>query len=208
MSSFVGAKSFASVAAALALSFGVSGCSTLDSGPPALYQSMGDIVYGATDQLASRVSTKYIRKNGPVIVTTIVSVDDLSRSSTFGRLSSQLILSKLAARGFLVKDVTYMKGVLDINQQTGELVLSRDARRLSKEYGAQGVVVGTYAVGGDSIYLNMRMLSTADGRVISSASAVIPRDRDTSPLVESATSPAELPAGNSEPYHPLREERG
>lgn len=195
----------ASALGALTLAFSVAGCATARP-EPTLYNNVGDIVYGATGRLAQGVNPKDVRPNSPVIITTIVSVDDLDRSSTFGRLTSQLILSKLAQERFLVKDVTYMKGVLDINRETGELVLSRDAERLSRDAGAAGVVVGTYAVGGTSIYVNMRMLSPVDGHVISSSAAVIPLDKDTGPLVWSEGPPP--PAVSFSPPVRLSEPRG
>lgn len=148
-------------------------------------QDVGDLVYLATQKMATHLPP-YVVRNKPIIVTTMVSVDDLTRSSTFGRLASQLILNKLAQNGYFVRDVTYMHA-LDIDARTGEMVLTRDAARLSRDMGAQAVVVGTYAKGGRQIYLNMRMLDANSGMVIASADVAIPYDADTGPLVDGAT---------------------
>lgn len=148
-------------------------------------RDVGDLVYQATQKMAEHLP-RYVDRSKPIIVTTMVSVDDLTRSSTFGRLSSQLILNKLSQNGYLVRDVTYMHA-LDINAATGEMMLTRDAARLSQDMHAQAVVVGTYARGGKQIYLNIRMLDAAGGTVISSADVAIPYDEDTAPLVDAAS---------------------
>ena len=174
--------------AALALSMATSTTShpVKIAGP----QTMGDLVYGAAEKLLVQLKQEhYVDPSHPIIVTTMVDVNDLTRSSTFGRESSQLILSKLSQGGYLVRDVTFMH-VLDIKPETGEMVLSRDAQRLSHDFGAQAVVVGTYAVGGDYIYLNIRMLDAASGSAIGSADVAIPRDHDTTPMVSAPLSEA------------------
>jgi hypothetical protein len=75
----------------------------------------------------------------------MVSVDDLNQSSTFGRLASQLISNRLSQQGYLVQDATLMRALV-VRPETGEIVLSRDARNLSGSVHAQAVVAGTYAV--------------------------------------------------------------
>ena len=178
-------QSLAALTASLAL---------LTAAAPGMAQpapDVGDLVYQATQKMASRLP-RYVLRNKPIIVTTMVSVDDLTRSSTFGRLASQLILNRLAQNGYSVRDVTYMHA-LDVDVRTGELVLTRDASRLSHDMGAQAVVVGTYAKGGQLIYLNLRMLDANSGLVISSADVAIPYDADTGPLVDGATVSAVAP---------------
>jgi TolB-like protein len=159
--------------------------------PPPL--DVGQLVYLATQKMVDTMP-HYVSRGRPIIVTTMVSVDDLEHSSTFGRLSSELILNKLAQNRYTVKDVTYMH-VLDIDKSTGEMVLTRDATRLSRDMNAQAVVVGTYAKGGRQIYLNIRMLNAESGTVISSADVAIPYDEDTAPLIDMAN--AASPRGRS-----------
>lgn len=124
-----------------------------------------------------------LAKDRPIVVSTMVSIDDYNRSSTFGRLASQLISNRLAQRGYLVRDVTYMRA-LTLQPGTGELVLSRDASRVSASLNAQAVVAGTYAVAGRQIYLNIRMLKADDGSILSSADVVVPLDHNTEALVD------------------------
>lgn len=154
--------------------------------PDALHKSgdLASLIYTAAQTLADRAQG--LIKTRPIIVATIVSVDDLDSSSTFGRLASQLIANRIEQRGFLVRDVTYMRA-LTLEPATGELALSRNASKIGAAINAQAVVAGTYAVAGREIYLNLRMLSADSGELISSADAVIPLNDNTYPLVGGTT---------------------
>jgi TolB-like protein len=150
--------------------------------PHGLHESnnLASLVYLAAQTLADRAER--LDKTKPIAVATIVSVDDLEYSDTFGRLASELIANRIEQRGYLVRDVTYMRA-LDVDKN-GVLVLSRDARKVSQQVGAQAVVAGTYTVAGRMIYLSLRLLSADSGELISSADVAIPLDENTRPLVE------------------------
>lgn len=185
-------KFFALLSVALAV--GVSSCASLNLGAandvpsqaaptlagPATNGDFGQLVYLATQTMAERAGV--MAKDRPIVVATMVNIDDFNESSTFGRLASQLIANRLAQRGYLVKDVTYMRA-LTIQPGTGELVLSRDANRVSASVNAQAVVAGTYAVGGREIYLNIRLLRPDSGEILSSADVVVPLNHNTEALV-------------------------
>lgn len=156
-----------------------------DAGPPVRNgeiapDDLGELIYLAAQTLADRAGE--LDRSRPIIVTTMVSIDDLGKSSTFGRLASELISNRLTQRGYLIKDVTYMRA-LAMEPSTGAMVLSRDASRVSTAVDAQAVVVGTYAVGGQEIFLNIRLLKAVDGEVLSSADVEIPLNRNTWPMV-------------------------
>lgn len=149
-------------------------------GPPGSETSLGDLVYLAAQAMAERAGV--LAKDRPIIVSTIVSIDDLDRSSTFGRLASQLVANRLSQRGYMVRDLTYMRA-LTVLPGTGEMVLSRDASKLLASTNAQAVVAGTYAVGGREIYLSLRLLRADDGQLLSTADVVIPYDHNMEDLL-------------------------
>jgi hypothetical protein len=168
---------------AVALALPAAGCAALGAAPQPTSYSLKGSVYRAVDQIvdASDMNTG-IALNRPIIVATSVNVDDLSDSSTFGRLASQLVASRLTQRGYLVRDVTYTQALV-VTPETGEMVLSREASKLAAQYDAQAVVAGAYAVGGEKIYLNLRVLSASDGRVLSTVDVVVPVNEDTQRMI-------------------------
>jgi FlgO protein len=82
---------------------------------------------------------------GPIGVTTLVNIDDLYTSSTFGRMYSEQIMSELAMRGYDVIELRHSDAV-QFMSSGGEFALSRqtEAVRDMRELG--GIVVGTYVV--------------------------------------------------------------
>lgn len=168
---------------AAALVFSTSGCAI--NGTPqriAYSSSLDSLLYTAADQLIGPSSSATVALNRPIVVATSVNVDDFNESSTFGRLASQLVASRLAQRGYLVRDVTYTRA-LSVTPETGEMVLSRETSKLAAQYDAQAVVAGAYAVGGARIYLNLRLLDANDGRVLSTVDVAVPLNEDTQRLV-------------------------
>ncbi|HEX6866813.1 MAG TPA: FlgO family outer membrane protein [Caulobacteraceae bacterium] len=165
--------------AAFAMALTLAGCATAPT-QHAYPRDLGGLVYQGVDRVLDTAAG--LSPGKPIIVATTVDVDDLEASSTFGRLASQLISSRLSQRGYMVRDVTYT-GAVTVTPETGEMVLSREAAKLAAESDAQAVVAGAYAVGGEKIYLNIRLLRAVDGRVMSAADIVVPLDVDTHRLV-------------------------
>jgi TolB-like protein len=171
--------------------------SPVAEGPPQP-ADLGDLVYLAAQRLAERAGA--LAKDRPIVVTTIVSINDLHQSWTFGRLASELVGDRFVQRGYLVKELAYTRA-LTIEPATGELVLSRDAAQVSASVNAQAVVAGTYAVGGNEIYLTLRLIRADNGDILSSADVVIPLDNNTEPLLAGPPS-YPSPAADTEARNP------
>jgi len=179
----------------LMLALALSGCASTAGQPglsyfaghnrpqPTYSASLGGVLYQGADKMMQDAATRFsISTAKPIIVATSVNVDDLNDSSTFGRLASQLVASRLSQQGYLVRDVTYTQA-LTVTPETGEMALSRETAKLARDEDAQAVIAGAYAVGGEKIYLNLRMLAAADGRLISSVDLVIPLSEDTQRMI-------------------------
>lgn len=137
---------------------------------------LAGLIYTAAQTLGERAES--LAKDRPIVVTTIVSVDDLKHSSTFGRLVSELVSNRLAQRGYLVRDVRYT-GALELKPETGEQVLSREASEVSKRVRAQAIVAGTYAVAGRKIYVNLRLIKADNAELLSSVDVVVSLNANT-----------------------------
>ena len=60
-----------------------------------------------------------------------------------------------------------------------DLTLSREMAEISTKHRAQAVVVGSYAVASNRVYLTARVINVNDGRVLSSYDYNIPIGRNT-----------------------------
>lgn len=151
----------------------------IPAGAPAS-AGLGELIYAATQTLAERAGQ--LTKDKPIVVATVVSIDNLGQASTFGRLASQLVSNRLTQRGYLVRDLNYGRAVV-AQPGTGILVLSPDASRISSSIGAQAVLAGTYAVGGREVYLNLRLLKADSGDVLSAVDVVLPLNHNMEPML-------------------------
>lgn len=118
-----------------------------------------------------------LSKDKPIIAASFANIDNLSDSSTFGRMASEVIAAGLTERDYKVIEVK-MRNSLFIKQRAGEFMLSRQLKNISQEHDAQAVLLGTYAVGGENLYVNARLVRTSDNIVVGSHDFVLPLNRD------------------------------
>lgn len=86
-------------------------------------------------------------RSKPIIVTTLANIDDMKKSSTLGRMSSEVVAGRLAQHGFMVKEVKMGESDIFVSEEQGEMILSRDLQQIGQKHEVQGFVVGTYAIG-------------------------------------------------------------
>lgn len=102
----------------------------------------------------------------PVLMATLVDLEDLERSSRWGRLASEHVAARLANRGVLVKELKLRQHIF-MAQDSGALLLSREVKDLSLEHDAQAVVVGTYTIGGNTVYVSLKLIRPEGNTVMS-----------------------------------------
>ncbi|BBO19641.1 MAG: hypothetical protein AMXMBFR31_02510 [Candidatus Desulfobacillus denitrificans] len=137
--------------------------------------------YAAVDKLISAPAVP-IEKNIPLLVATIVNIDALNQSSRLGRLVSEQIAARLTQRGYNVVEMKLRSNVY-IREGTGELLLSRDVRDLSKSHNAQAVVVGNYAVASGYVYLTLKAVAVTDNRVVAAVNYLLPLTENNKALL-------------------------
>lgn len=151
------------VALALAVAACAAGAFYYDAGESNLIRGN----YAATDVLVA--GGKVPAAAGPVLVATVVDIDQLDRSSTLGRLISEHVASRLATKGYTV---TELKMATPVYMRTpeGELMLSREVRAISAKHGAQAVAVGTYALdttgGYGLVFVSLKLVRTSDNAIV------------------------------------------
>jgi TolB-like protein len=115
--------------------------------------------------------------DSPMIAATFVDIDDLRSSSTFGRISSELFASALSRAGIPTREVK-MRQSLFIEQRLGELILSREVKRLRDAFDANSILMGTYAEGDRRVLLSVRVVRTRDAVVLATADLDLPIDNN------------------------------
>jgi TolB-like protein len=122
------------------------------------------------------------------VFNTIVDLNNLSETSSFGRLVGEHLIHELQVRGWPVSDIRLSKNLI-INE-AGEFSLSRDLKRIRDMMPAVNVVTGTYTSTRDGVLLNIRVLNLETGRIVSSAQTRFVKDKFMSALIDK---PAMIP---------------
>jgi TolB-like protein len=119
---------------------------------------------------------------GPIGVTTLVNIDDLYTSSTFGRMFSEQIMSELAMRGYEVIELRHSDAVQFL-AAGGEFALSRQSEAVRDMRELGGVIVGTYVVSPVRLYVNVRLLDPTTSRILSAGSVEMEKTHELSQLL-------------------------
>lgn len=136
----------------------------------------------AVDQmLASMLPNKGFNKSQPIIVATLVNIDDL-KSSRLGRVLSEQIGTKLTKSGYSVIELK-LRGNIFVKQSEGEFLLSREVKDITLSHKAQAVVVGTYAESRGYVYVTIKMVSANDNQTIAAHDYALPLDANIHSLL-------------------------
>jgi len=145
-----------------------------------------------TTYLVDQIDQYYRGSNpGPIGVTTLVNLDDLYKTSSFGRMYSEQVMSELAMRGYDVIELR-QGDALRFMSDGGEFSLSREmgAVRPSRELG--GIVVGTYTVSPVRVYVNARLIDPANSMILSAGSVEMDKTKEIARLLQTGGLPAAL----------------
>ena len=141
-----------------------------------IYQNLNGAIVSIGDQL---FTSNIFGEKEPtsIILTSFVNLNELERTSTFGRVLSESMFNELHIRHFKVTDFRGQDAV-SVNAN-GEFHITRDVDKLKDHISAtEYIVVGTYVkFENDSVLLNARILDSENGAIISTARVIYtPKD--------------------------------
>lgn len=121
----------------------------------------------------------------PVLVATIVNINDMRRAAPLGRTLSEQYASQMATSGFNVKEMK-LRGDVFIREETGELLLSREIKDIARSHNASMVLVGTYSPAANFTYVSLKFVRTEDSRIVRAFDYALPNDKDVTKLLQVA----------------------
>ncbi|MCK5720333.1 MAG: hypothetical protein KAH84_10360 [Thiomargarita sp.] len=169
------------------LIFALAGCSYITKDRDLVSSS-----YRAADKLLSGVKDFYSflhpRRNGvysakPILVASFVNINNLQQSSTFGLIVAEQIGSRFAQRGYKIIELKLRTDSIFVQQQTGELLLSRELQAISLQHDAYAVIVGTYAAGKEIVYVTAKLVRTKDNVILNSYDYSLPLGPNTKQML-------------------------
>ncbi|MBU1566396.1 MAG: hypothetical protein KJ630_12320 [Proteobacteria bacterium] len=101
----------------------------------------------------------------PILVTTFVDNNDLTKTTRFGRLLQEHIASRMVQLGYTVREIKLTK-TINIQPKSGETVLSRDLSKISGELQAQAILAGTVSRSERMLYISARLIEPGNSNII------------------------------------------
>jgi len=139
------------------------------------------ISYGAADRLMAQAGGN-IDMGKAIVAASFANIDNLTGSSSFGRIVSQQLSSRFTQKGYKVAEMLLRNNIY-IKEREGEFLLSRALKNISAQHDAQAVIVGTYAVASNNVYVTAKVVRTADSVVLSSHDYKLPIGSDMRKLI-------------------------
>jgi len=135
-----------------------------------IYQNLNGAIVSIADQLF--VSNTFTEKEASLILTSFVDLNELNKTTTFGRLLSESMFNELHIRKFNVTDFRGQNAI-SVNAD-GEFHITRDVDKLKDHISAtEYIVVGTYVkFENNSVLINSRIVDSETGAIISTARVI------------------------------------
>jgi TolB-like protein len=145
----------------------VAGCGAVQ--PPKAVSVMAPDFFGIGEELAQQLIANRRSDFGlseRLVFTTLVNLDDLRQTSKFGRAMSESLATRLFQHGYGVVELRKIENIL-VADKSGELVLSRETKRLAAEHEADAIVAGTYSMTPGTVIINVKVLDVGSQEVLS-----------------------------------------
>jgi TolB-like protein len=166
-------RTFLTAALLLAL-VATTACKGPSAALPPLETTLTDVRETSYDAMDSLLAQCTDNDCGRLMVATLVDINDVSRTSMFGRQIAEFHASRLSQRDFVVIHATMRQDHM-IVRGSGQFLLSRDIQNLAADYNAKLALVGTYGVVSDSVAVSMRLVSTVDDSTVAAVDYELPR---------------------------------
>ncbi len=169
----------------------VAGCATQEANvrqDPTYEQAATNPFLKANGDAITRLLAGVDRRligEAPLLVATVVNVNDMGRAAPLGRTLSENYASLLVGQGLNVKEIK-IRGDVFVREGTGELMLSREIKDIARTHASSMVLVGTYSPAANFTFVSLKLVRTEDGRIVRGHDYALPNDRDISKLLQPA----------------------
>lgn len=138
--------------------------------------------YNATDRLLKK-SRGQLPQGSMVVVSTLVNVNELGQTASFGRIISSQIASAFNNAGYRIKAMELPTNLF-IKEESGMVYLSDETKKALKDNDATVLVAGIFASGRRTAYVSIRMVDVASETVISTTDFAVPMGPDAKVLLQ------------------------
>lgn len=110
----------------------------------------------------------------PLVIATIVNIDNLGQGSLFGRLVTEQVAARFVQLNYNIVEINLNRATM-VKSNLGRLVVTRDVQAVVDSVKAKAVVFGTYAENINDIYINLKVVNPENSVIIGAYSYTLPR---------------------------------
>lgn len=166
----------AATALLLSAALGLAGCAQPGPGYSQVDTSNNQLIssnYQAAEGLIYQMQDHLPVGTGPMIVTTLVNIDDLEKSSTLGRVVSEQVAARFTRAGYKMMEIKFGNS-LYIRKDQGEMMLTREVSELASNHNAKAVLVGTYGESRNYVFINLKVIQPSSNAVLAVQDYALP----------------------------------
>ena len=120
----------------------------------------------------------------PVLYSTTVDLNDYDKTTNFGRLMAEALATALTQHWEnKVINMTLRQGSVPIIPRQGEFLLTRDLNELATDFNAGAVLLSTYTIAVDKVYINVELVNVHHNAVVAAVMFDIPLGPRTAALL-------------------------
>lgn len=132
-----------------------------------------NLIAEITEEL-SIISPEEFSPGQKLFIATFVDLNNLQKTSAFGRLLSERLMTSMGNLGFYI--IEPRKGPnIYIIEKKGEMILTRDKEKIPDKIQAGAIIYGTYVVLEQEVLVTARMARASDFMILKSWNGKIPR---------------------------------
>jgi TolB-like protein len=111
----------------------------------------------------------------PVLYSTTVNLNDYDKTTNFGRLMAEALATGLTQHWEnKVINMNLRQGSVPIIPRQGEFLLTRDISELATDFNAGAVLLSTYTIAVDKVYVNVELVNVHHNAVVAAVMFDIP----------------------------------
>lgn len=132
--------------------------------------------YDAADKVNTQLGQMKVQKDYPILVASIVNMNQFNQTSTFGRLIAEHVAARFAQLNYQVVEPKLREDL--IIREDGEFLMTRELKQIAKSVSAQAVVVGTYVETQQDVFVNLKVVQPETNLVLGAFSYAVPKGKD------------------------------
>lgn len=140
--------------------------------------------YGAAEKLMAQIGGTLTIEH-PIIVATVVNINDLENSSPLGRLVAEQVASRFAQGGFRINEVK-LRNKIYMKRNEGDFLLTREIRDIAKQHKARAIIAGTYTESSKQIFVNLKLIDLETVLVTAAVDYALDKDETVRSLLKAS----------------------